>query len=52
MGGVHGSAGGVKVPRVGLFGDAGFPFVDRLVEGEGLSYPFKRVCIMREERDG
>ena len=36
---------------VGLFGDAGFPFVGRLVEGEELPYPFERVSIMREERN-
>ena len=32
---------------VGLVGDKDFPFIFRLAEGEGLSYPFEMVSIMR-----
>ena len=45
MGGVDGIAGeGEGARGVGPVGDAGFPFVYWLVEGEGLSYPFERVA--------
>ena len=54
VGGVTEEGEGVRgMGLVGeFFADEEFPFVDRSAEGEGLSYPFERVSIMRNERDG
>ena len=49
MGGVAEEGEGSR--GVGLVGDAGFPFLYRLAEGEGFSYLFQRVSIMREGRN-